>query len=364
VSPASGSLVPADASDSTVTFDATGLARGTYTGLLCVASNDPDTPVVEVPVSMRVTGGGTVPIAEVLPTAGVEFAIEQGTSDVDTVTVENIGVGTLTWSIDGTAPTDGCANPGTIPWLSTTPNAGSLSGGSVDDITVTVNATGLDIGVHTADLCMTTNDASHTSVAVAVKLTVRPAHVDNGIITSGPLDRAILATGGGTALNIVTSVFGDEVNLAEGGWDFNFVLRFDNFALWEVGSDGGEYLLDNDGNAKLLQPGDSVGASDMFSTGTGGNYALAAGWLSGVDGYLGVKFYCNGRLPNSVPGQCYGYVHIRTTGGNGFPATVLDTAFDGDNHTIVISGAISDGVFCDGFDGGNGSCAPARARDR
>jgi hypothetical protein len=363
VSPASGTLVPADASDATVTFDATGLARGTYAGLLCVASNDPDSSLVEVPVSMRVTGGGTVPIAEVLPTAGVAFAIEQGTSDVDTVTVENIGVGTLTWSIDGAAPTGGCDNPGKISWLSATPTAGSAAGGEVDAITVNVNATGLATGAYTADLCMTTNDASQPSIAVPVSLTVTPAHVDNGIITSGPLNRGVLANGGGTALNIVTSAFGDDVDLSQGGWDFNFVLRFGTFALWEVGTDGGEYLLDNDGNARLLQPGDSVGASNAFSTGTGGNYALASGWLAGVDGYLGVKFNCNGRLSNSVPGPCYGYVHIRTTGGNGFPATVLDTAFDGDNRTIVIGSAVADGVFCDGFDGGDGSCTPAGKRN-
>ncbi|MEO7431811.1 MAG: hypothetical protein ABIR62_07265 [Dokdonella sp.] len=360
VSPASGTLVSADAGDATVTFDATGLARGTYSGLLCVASNDPNTPLVEVPVSMRVTGGGTVPIAEVLPTAGVEFAIAQGTSDIDTVTIENIGVGTLAWSIDGVAATGGCANPGKIPWLSAAPTAGSLTGGSVDAITVTVNASGLATGVHTADLCMTTNDASHASVAVPVKLSVTPAHVDNGIVMSGVLDRGILATGAGTALNIVTSVFGDEVDLAEGGWDFNFVLRFDNFALWEVGSEGGEYVLDNDGNAPLLHAGDSVGAGNMFSTGTGGNIALAAGWLAGVDGYLGVRFNCNGRLVNSVPGPCYGYVHIRTTSGNGFPATVLDTAFDGDNRPIVIGSVVDDIILCDGFDGPTSACAAER----
>jgi hypothetical protein len=228
---------------------------------------------------------------------------------------------------------------------------------------VNVNATGLATGAYTADLCMTTNDASQPSIAVPVSLTVTPAHVDNGIITSGPLNRGVLANGGGTALNIVTSAFGDDVDLSQGGWDFNFVLRFGTFALWEVGTDGGEYLLDNDGNARLLQPGDSVGASNAFSTGTGGNYALASGWLAGVDGYLGVKFNCNGRLSNSVPGPCYGYVHIRTTGGNGFPATVLDTAFDGDNRTIVIGSAVADGVFCDGFDGGDGSCTPAGKRN-
>jgi hypothetical protein len=37
-----------------VTFDATGLAPGIYSGVLCVQSNDPDTPLVEVPVSLVV----------------------------------------------------------------------------------------------------------------------------------------------------------------------------------------------------------------------------------------------------------------------------------------------------------------------
>ena len=359
VSPDSGTLVPADASDATVTFDATGLARGTYSGLLCVASNDPNSPLVEVPVSMRVTGGGSVPIAEVLPAAGLAFAIEQGAGDVDTLTIENIGVGTLTWSIDGAAPTGGCAQPGKIPWLSATPTAGSAAAGVVDDITVSVDATALATGTYEASLCMTTNDASHASIEVPVNLTVTPAHIDNGIITSGVLNRAILANGGGTALNIVTSAFGDDVDLSEGGWDFNFVERDGAFALWEVGTDGGEYALDGEGNALLLQPGDSVGASNTFTTGHGGQVNVAAGWLAGVDGYLGVRFNCNGRLPNSVAGMCYGYVHIKTTGSSGFPATILDTAFDGDNRTIVIVGAVDDGVFCDGFDGGNGSCGPA-----
>jgi hypothetical protein len=37
-----------------VTFDATGLSNGLYEALLCVDSNDPDTPTVEVPVAMTV----------------------------------------------------------------------------------------------------------------------------------------------------------------------------------------------------------------------------------------------------------------------------------------------------------------------
>jgi subtilisin-like proprotein convertase family protein len=46
-----------------VTFDSTGLSIGVYTGTLCINSNDPVTPLVEVPVELTVTsgsGGGTV----------------------------------------------------------------------------------------------------------------------------------------------------------------------------------------------------------------------------------------------------------------------------------------------------------------
>jgi hypothetical protein len=37
-----------------VTFDATSVGVGTYSALLCVLSNDPDEPIVPVPVTMEV----------------------------------------------------------------------------------------------------------------------------------------------------------------------------------------------------------------------------------------------------------------------------------------------------------------------
>jgi hypothetical protein len=56
VAPDSGTTAPGGTSEVTVTFDATGLAAGGYEAVLCVESDDPATPLVEVPVSLTVTG--------------------------------------------------------------------------------------------------------------------------------------------------------------------------------------------------------------------------------------------------------------------------------------------------------------------
>jgi hypothetical protein len=52
--PAAGTITPAGNQVVDVTFDSTGIALGTYQATLCVFSNDPDEPVVPVPVTMDV----------------------------------------------------------------------------------------------------------------------------------------------------------------------------------------------------------------------------------------------------------------------------------------------------------------------
>jgi hypothetical protein len=54
VNPTSGTTIPGGTSPVDVTFDSTGIAVGTYDGVLCVNSNDPDEPIVQVPVQMEV----------------------------------------------------------------------------------------------------------------------------------------------------------------------------------------------------------------------------------------------------------------------------------------------------------------------
>jgi hypothetical protein len=53
--PVAGTVAEGDSQDVMVTFDATGLEAGVYEATLCVDSNDPDTPRVEVDLTLTVT---------------------------------------------------------------------------------------------------------------------------------------------------------------------------------------------------------------------------------------------------------------------------------------------------------------------
>jgi hypothetical protein len=64
LSATSGTTAPFSSESVDVTFDSTGLGLGTYTGNLCVTSNDPDEPLVIVPLTLTVDdgGGGGTPV--------------------------------------------------------------------------------------------------------------------------------------------------------------------------------------------------------------------------------------------------------------------------------------------------------------
>lgn len=87
-----GTTVPGATTPVTVTLDATGLATGTYEANLCVASNDPVTPLVVVPVSMEVLGDPCITVAPA--------DLEQ------TLPVDGIASQTLTVSNSCAAPAD------------------------------------------------------------------------------------------------------------------------------------------------------------------------------------------------------------------------------------------------------------------
>ncbi|HRO86767.1 MAG TPA: GEVED domain-containing protein [Chiayiivirga sp.] len=92
----SGTIAAGGNATVTVTFDSTGLAVGTYSGLLCVNSNDPVNPQVEVPVELTVAppAGGLVCFSQSHPVAqtfdGTYVRWEDNTfSDTGSITGSN-----------------------------------------------------------------------------------------------------------------------------------------------------------------------------------------------------------------------------------------------------------------------------------
>ena len=59
LTPTSGSTLPGGSSAITVRFNSTGLTAGTYTGSVCITSNDPGHQRVTIPVTLTVTGTNT-----------------------------------------------------------------------------------------------------------------------------------------------------------------------------------------------------------------------------------------------------------------------------------------------------------------
>ncbi|MFZ2487073.1 MAG: S8 family serine peptidase [Anaerolineae bacterium] len=125
VAPTSGDTAAGMSSDVALGFDATGLAAGTYTGNLCVTSNDPDagpaneTEMVIVPVSLTVREPAQVGFSCLYP----QENFEAGVPPVGWSVINNV-VGGPTWgdlaacgqagNYTGSTGNAACMSPGTL----------------------------------------------------------------------------------------------------------------------------------------------------------------------------------------------------------------------------------------------------------
>ncbi|WP_291190764.1 hypothetical protein, partial [Dokdonella sp.] len=164
------------------------------------------------------------------------------------------------------------------------------------------------------------------------------AGAGNGIYTSPALNKVVPQTFDGTTINWVTGAFDDSGPIT-GNWDLNFWASGAGNATFDmtaVDDQGDEIVVDASGKFVVLQAGAVIGPSSTFLD---GDQAASADWLAGADGYIGFKFNCDGRLTNPVAGGvCYGYARVTTTGPSGFPATIVEYAYDGDGNPITIPG--------------------------
>lgn len=117
----------------------------------------------------NVTSGETLP-PPTFSSSPSSFAADllTGGSATRVLTLSNVGVGTLDWRI---------ANPSEAgyPWLAAAPRVGRLGAGEQAEITLTVDATGLDGGVYTGSIDVSTNDPERPLVGHPFTLTVTGA---------------------------------------------------------------------------------------------------------------------------------------------------------------------------------------------
>lgn len=291
LSATSGSTAGGGSSPVTVTFDSTGMSAGTYGGNLCVSSNDAGNPMVAVPVSMTVLAAHTVSTA----------VTGDGTISPTSATVLNGQ--TTTFNV--------AANTGNHIF-SVTGCGGSFDTGS---------------GVYTTGPI--TGDCT-------VSVLIIPDGASNGIIHAANLNHAIQATTGGTSINMMTSAF-DDAGPISGDWDYNFWASSGALRFWGVSTHNAQIAVDGSGQAIAFHNGDLIGPALTFA---GSNHVPTPEWLGGTIAALGIKFDCDARgLTYPVPGGvCYGFIQVSTTAPNGFPASIIDTTFDGDGLPITVTG--------------------------
>lgn len=244
-----------------------------------------------------------------------------------------------------------CDNPGSVAWLSTTPASGTVIAGSTGSVVVTADATGLAVGTYEANLCVVTNDASHALVPVPVTLTVSlpdaifcsgfetgddgscVAAPEGEIVVSGPLNHAIANTLEGTSVNWITGDIQDaEVPNTHFNPYFN-TLQLTFYWLGGAPDIAGVSSGAATSDFLVLGSGAVVGPASVWST---TNNPGPPAWAAGANGYLGFRFNCASIPDPPVTGICYGYVHLSTTAPAGFPATILDYAWNKAGNPITI----------------------------
>ncbi len=99
-SPVSGTIPSLGSNGVDVVFDSTGLAPAVYNGLLCVNSDDPDTPLITVSLALTVEASPAI----VVSPSSLSSTQKTDTQMTQTLTISNVGTADLDWDITEVAP--------------------------------------------------------------------------------------------------------------------------------------------------------------------------------------------------------------------------------------------------------------------
>lgn len=168
-SPESGTLNPGATTSVTVTVDATNLVTGSYSRDLIISSNDPISPIIEVPVDVQINGFPSITLIESQILFG-NTAI--GRTSSETVTVRNDGSGQLLIS---------SLTPSTPQFTASTPTPVSIDPGAELQIPVVFAPT--SVGTTSATLSISSNDPNNGTVSIPLSGQGFVAPVIGGRIT-------------------------------------------------------------------------------------------------------------------------------------------------------------------------------------
>jgi hypothetical protein len=154
-----GSIMPGNDTSAVVTFDATDLEEGSYTGHLELNSNDPDEGSIAIPVSFTVGGAGTPNIVQT--PSSLSDTLYQGDTSTLVLKARNTGNGTLILSFSDSST-----------WISETLGPFNIVPGDSVMEAINLNASGLAPGTHQSAVMTTSNDPDTPSIRTPVTLLV------------------------------------------------------------------------------------------------------------------------------------------------------------------------------------------------
>jgi hypothetical protein len=337
--PTSGSVAGADSEDSTIDVDAAGLGAGSHSARLCIATNDPVHPVVEVPVSLDV---GAAPIPPTVTKAFAPSSVAVNTDSVLTLTLGNANASAATL----TSPLSDALPSGLV--VSPSPNASTTCTGGAVDAQAGQGSLSLASGAQIPANGTCTVNVNVRSAAAGSYVNTIPA---GALVT----DKGANASAASATLAVTAAPVPPTLAKA--------------FSPGSVTVASSSHLTLTLGNANTSAATLITGLVDTLPSGlvvatpANASSTCANGTVGATSGATTITLNAPAEIPAN--GSCTVTVDVASeTAGtyvNTIAAGALHTTF-GDNSApatatlIVTPVEITDRIFCDGFDGA--ACAP------
>jgi hypothetical protein len=182
LAPPSGSST-GETDDVTLSVDITGMSAGSYSATITIAAPGATNTTQTATVSLTINP--PAPTISYSPSSFTFTATEGDANPADqTLSIFNSGGGSLDWSVSDDAG-----------WLSLAPPSGT-STGEMDEVTLSVDITGMSVGSYSATITIAAPGATNTPRTVPVSLTINPAPRDPEIWYN-PLSFSFYANEGG-----------------------------------------------------------------------------------------------------------------------------------------------------------------------